>query len=67
MQNLSHGFVEIIFIEEAVTSQKLYDVMTIFFLRNANLNKSMLHILLLNALFPLALVLTRKDVSCVSL
>ena len=46
-------------IEEAMTSQKLHDVIAF--------NKSILQILHLNALYLLAFVPLEKDVSCVSL
>ena len=37
------------------------------FFSNANFNKSMLQVLLLNTFYPLALVSIEKDLSCVSL
>ena len=49
---------------EINVTEKINDV--IVFFNNANLNKSILQSLLLNALYPLVLVLTEKDESCVS-
>ena len=51
-------------IEEAMTSQKLNDVIAFSVIR---FKKSMPQILHLNALYTLAFVSLEKDVSCVSL
>ena len=66
MQKQTYGFVKIYVIEEAMMSQNLYDVVTTTFLGDANYNKPISQFLHLNALFPLAFVSLKKDVSCLS-
>ena len=51
-------------LKKVMTSQKLFDVIAFF--KNENLYKFILQILLLNVLYPLALVSTEKLQSCVS-
>ena len=47
-----------------MTSQKLYDIIAFSVMQIST--KSMPQFLLLNALYPLALITMEKDISCVS-
>ena len=64
MQKLTQGFAEIYDIENAMTSQTLYDVISL--LVNANHNKPLGQFLHLNALYPLTFVPLKKYVSSLS-